>query len=463
MVVRFQPDLAEIRFGCGLSPVVTPPESVAAMLAGLGGPDHMAERFPIETMDGFRQRMLAAGEIRKRMKQARGTPEFEAIRKEYRVLNKIARQDMLTWLGQGLLRRSHTASGFRERLAFFWGDHFTAQGKRGLARRATSPHVEAAIRPHLTGRFADLLVAGVTSPLMLDYLDQVRSVGPASARAIKSGGKMGLNENLAREVLELHTLGVDGPYTQEDVRQLAELFTGLSFQPQVGFKFRKDFAEPGAETVLGRSYGGDPARLEHIRAVLEDLAAHPATAAHICRKLAVHFVADAPDPDLVAHMTGRYRATGGELAEVYAAMLEHPAAWEPALRNVKLPVDFVGSTCRALAVDPSRVAGMTEQDWRRLIVGPMALMGQVWQKPAGPDGWPEADAAWITPQGLAARMRWAMAAPARLVEALPDPRDFVRTALGSYAEAPVVFAAGAAETRAEAIGLVLSSPAFQRR
>jgi uncharacterized protein (DUF1800 family) len=162
-------------------------------------------------------------------------------------------------------------------------------------------------------------------------------------------------------------------------------------------------------------------------------------------------------------MTARYHATGGALAEVYAAMLEHPAAWAPTLRNVKLPVDFVGSTCRALAVDPAQLARMQEKDWRKLMVGPMALMGQVWQKPAGPDGWAEEDAAWITPQGLAARMRWAMAAPARLVATLPDPRDFVQTALGSYASAPVVFAAGAAETRAEAIGLVLSSPAFQRR
>ena len=461
--MSFTSELAEIRFGCGLSPVIPAPTSVQAMLDGLMGPDTMTRQFPVETFDTFRDRMIAATELRKRMRKARGTPEFEGLRKERNLMNKDARQDMAAWYGQTLLRWSYTPTGFRERLTAFWADHFTATGKAGVVRRATSPYVEDAIRPHLTGRFADLLVAAVTHPLMLIYLDQIQSMGPASKRALKSNGKFGLNENLAREVLELHTLGVDGTYAQDDVRQLAELFTGMTFQPRVGFKFSRDMAEPGAETVLGNSYGGDPARLEPVLNALRDLAVHPDTARHVAWKLAVHFVADTPDPDLVAALERRFLETDGDLTALYAEMLAHPAAWDTTLHNVKQPFDFVASTCRSLSVDPGVFAGMDEKQFRANLLTPMTLMGQTWQTPAGPDGWPEEDDAWITPQGLSARVRWAMAIPLVLRPDLPDPRRFVTDALGDLAPEPVRFAANAAESRSDAIGLVLSSPAFQRR
>ena len=461
--MAFSPELAEIRFGCGLSPVVTPVVSKQAMLDGLTGPDTMVDRFPIEHFDEFLNRMVVASEMRKRMKKARGTPDFDGVRKEYQVLNKVARVDMVKWFGRTLLRRVYSQTTFRERLAYFWGDHFSATGKTGLIRRATSPYIEDAIRPNISGRFADMLIAAVSHPTMLHYLDQVRSMGSDSVRAIKKGNRTGLNENLAREVLELHTLGVDGPYTQTDVRQLAELFTGMSFQPKVGLQFRRDYVEPGPETVLGRTYGDKPLNMTPILAVLEDLSVHPATAQHISWKLAVHFVADKPDPALVEHMTTRYRESDGDLMAVYAAMLDHPAAWAPELRNVKTPVEFVTSTARALQVHPERIDRMNEKRMRGTFIGPMRLMGQNWQKPLGPDGWPEEDDVWISPQNVAARLQWAMAAPRKMRPNLPDPRTFVDVALGARAPAAVKFAAGAAESKSEAIGLVLASPAFQRR
>ena len=459
----FSPDLAEIRFGCGLSPRLDGPASPGAMLAGLQGPDDMAAAFPIESFEQFRPRMLAMFELRKRMKKLRGTPEFDALRKERNLANKAARQDMVRWHGQMLMRWSHTRTGLRERLARFWSDHFTANGKSGVSRRARSPYVEEAIRPHLTGRFEDMLIAVETHPVMLMYLDQVRSTGPGSVAGKRSGGKRGLNENLAREVMELHTLGVDGAYTQNDVRQLAELFTGLTFQPQVGFKFNRNMAEPGAETVLGNSYGGDPARLEPVLQALRDLARHPDTARHLAWKLAVHFVADDPDPGLIEAMAARYRETGGDLEQVYGAMLDHPAAWDETLRNVKPPADFIASAGRALAISPERVARANERTLRRVLIAPMRFMGQPWQEPGGPDGWPEQDEAWVTPQGVAARVRWALAAPAVLRPDLPDPNEFVESALGPFATGPLRFAAASAESRADAIGLVLAAPAFQRR
>ncbi|UWQ78094.1 DUF1800 domain-containing protein [Leisingera sp. S132] len=461
--MRFDGELAEIRFGAGLSPLLPPPVSAADMLERLEGPDDAARAFPVP---GFNQAMAGTRtfwQLQTERRQQEGKPGYEAADKAFKDFRRQRNHARIGWHGQNLLRHAHTRDGFRERLALFWADHFTAQGKNAALRVLAAPYAETVIRPHLAGRFEDMLTAAVTSPLMLHYLDQRNSAGPASRAAKRHKRLSGLNENLAREVLELHTLGVDGPYSQSDVRQLAELFTGLSFNAKDGFVFRPGMAEPGAETVLEKAYGGGKPELEQVLAALRDLARHPATARHTARKLAVHFTADVPDPDLVDHMAARYQSTGGDLMQVYAALLEHPAAWAPELRNVKPPFDFLASACRALAVPAARVARLKPGQVNRLLLAPLTPMGQAWEFSGGPDGWPEADTAWITPQALAARLRWTMTAPRRLLQDLPDPRDFAGAALGSYANERVRFAARAAETRTEGIGLILSSPAFQRR
>ncbi len=458
----FDPILAEIRFGCGRAPALAAPAGPEAMLAGLSAPDAMAGRFPIEPFETFLDRMAWRTEKVKERRKARGTPDFEAIRKELQVQNRIARQDHWRWMAAHLLRRTYSETPFRERLEGFWADHFTATGKRGLIRRATSPYTESAIRPHLAGRFEALLFEAVTHPLMVHYLDQERSVGPNSERAQRANGKVGLNENLAREILELHTLGVDGPYTQTDVRELAELLTGLTLHPRVGRHFKRDLAEPGAETVLGKSYGGDAPHIRDIKAVLRDLARHPATARHLAWKLAVHFVSDQPDPALIAAMETAYLDSKGDLSRVYAALLYHPAAWATDAPNVKLPFEFMSSACRALAIPPEVLLGYNERQFLVRVYEPLRLMGHIWQRPNGPDGLDEADSAWITPQGLSARLQWAVTVPRQLQPDLPDPRDFVETALGPRAPDAVRFAARAAETRSDGVGLVLASPAFQR-
>lgn len=461
--MSFTPQRAEIRFGCGLSPQIAPPQSLDVLLAGLDGPDAMAERFPVLSYDAYWQRRAQWLELRRKRRKASGA-RAAALADQTRAANRRFFQDLLQGVGQNVQRWSRTGTGFRERLALFWADHFTVVGKSGPQRSAVASYVDAAIRPNMSGRFADLLIAAVTHPMMLAYLDQQASVGPGSVFALRKGDTRGLNENLAREVMELHTLGVGGPYSQQDVRQLAELFTGLGIDKSGGRTFRPGRAEPGAEVVLGRSYGGDRAGLEAVYRVLYDLALHPATADHIARKLAVHFVSDSPDQGLVGHMSARFLATDGDLRAVYAAMLEHPAAWsDEAPGNVKPPFDFVASACRALAVPEARLRDAEPGQVNRLIYQPVRAMGQFWQRPAGPDGWPEADEAWVTPQGLSARLRWAMAVPRRLLTDLPDPRGFVDDALGHAAPEPVRFAARAAETRAEAVGLILSAPAFQRR
>ncbi|PTX57053.1 uncharacterized protein (DUF1800 family) [Litoreibacter ponti] len=458
--MAFSPDIAAIRFGEGLAPAIAPPDSVAALLGQLDGADAMAELLPVPRASDLLPEMAEIRKLNKAARKGRNGPDADDLREAYKVAQRAYTRKLDALLAPVLGRSILSQQPFRERLARFWGDHFTVVGKNNLTRRAEPTYVEESIRPHIAGRFEDMLKAVVTSPMMLDYLDQNGSVGP-NAKAAK--GRKGLNENLAREMLELHTLGVGGAYTQGDVHELAQLLTGMGTDLQQGFVFRAKAAEPGAETVLGLSYGGGPASVEHVLQFLSDVARHPDTARHIARKLAVHFLSDTPDAALVAAMADTFLVTDGDLRAVYAVMLEHPFAWQSFGQKVKQPIDFVASALRALEVPVRSLAQLNRSRARGYLVAPMMGMGQHWLRPGGPDGWPEEAEAWITPQGLAARIQWSMAVPSSFFRSLPDPRDFVEVALGSVADEKVSFAARAAETRREGVGLILASPAFQRR
>jgi uncharacterized protein (DUF1800 family) len=432
------------------------------MMATLDAPDTIAAHLPIENFEEFQYRIHNFQELRDVRRADRGSVGALAAKKANKILNQEARIAQAQWFGQHLNRWVATDAPLRERLTMFWADHFTATGKAGLMRRATSPYIESAIRPNINGTFADLLQASVLHPVMIHYLDQIRSVGPNSKRARNSGNSIGLNENLAREVLELHTLGVSAAYTQEDVTQMAELLTGVTYGRSANLKFRKDLAEPGAEVILGKTYGAGKAGLGNVRAVLRDLAIHPQTATHLARKLAVHFTSDTPDPSLVDALEASYLDTGGDLAALTRTLLSHPAAWDRQNSNVKQPFHFMASACRALGTPPDAIHALSEKKTRSMFYGPLSKMGHVWQKPNGPDGLPEEDNAWIAPQGIAARLQWSLSVPQLLMPTLPDPRQFVRTALNDFTTPAVTFAADAAESRAVGIGLILASPAFQR-
>ncbi|MCA0922793.1 DUF1800 domain-containing protein [Pseudooceanicola nanhaiensis] len=464
--MAFDPLLADIRFGCGRSPVIAPPSGVEEMLTRLTGPDAAAAQFPVPGYDMLSAKQAEFARQRREIKPVKDKARRDKMQAAYREMYmreiKELRREHRLWLWNQMMRRAHTEDGLRERLVAFWADHFAASGKNAVFNLSVAPSHEDTIRPHLTGRFADLVKAVMTQPLMLHFLDQTTSRGPNSQMAQKKKGG-GLNENLARELMELHTLGVDGPYTQADVRELAELLAGLSIGADFSFLFRPALAEPGAETVLGRSYGGPgEARLEDVLQVLDDLATHPVTARHIARKLAVHFVADTPDPALVDHVAARFEETGGQLDAVYGALLEHPAAWDPAPGNVKRPLDFIGSALRLFAVPPDSRAGRQPGIQGDLLRAPLMLMGQPWDEPPGPEGWPEEDEAWVSPQRLAARVRWAWTAPSVLMEDLPDPRALLTLAVGDRVDEALDFAVKAAADRTEGVALVLCSPAFQR-
>jgi uncharacterized protein (DUF1800 family) len=451
--------MAVARFGYGPSPYMPVPASPSEYLAALRGGDLMAAKFPI-LRAGEGSKMLSQFsplQRAEREQRAGATDEFKALKT---AINEV----IVVGLRARLARAVDDPTGIRERLHQFWTDHFTVIGRRLREHPMTLEHQEYAVRPHLTGRFADMFKAAVTHPAMVIYLDQNRSVGPNSARAKKKPKKgFGLNENLAREVMELHSLGVAGSYDQDDVRQLAELFTGMFHSETGGFKFLPALAEPGAEEVLGVSYGGGRAGMGDIDAVLDDLAQHPDTAAHLARKLATHFASDTPPEDLVEALRSAYLAQDGALMPLYEILLTHPAVMATFGQKIRQPLDYIPSALRALGVRGDELMAMPYKEFRPLIRTPMQLMGQKWIQPIGPDGWPEPAEAWISPQELAARIEWSMRVPQKFRSQTGDAAAFAKIALGSGASAALLAAAPRAETRAEGFGLVLASAEFNRR
>lgn len=451
------PELAAIRLGYGLSALVPPPAGPASVLASVeaAAPD----RFAI-TMDKVRAMQGKAADLNSRVRDG-----DDGARKEGRELrNRVAARANRANLRR-VTRALDAPVGFGERLVQFWSDHFTVSGGNAFYRLAAAALVDEAIRPNLGGRFEDMLFAATTHPRMLTYLDQYRSVGPHSAYAERRQGKKpGLNENLAREMIELHSLGVGAEYTQKDVRQLAELLTGLVYEARNDRIFEPARAEPGAEIVLGRSYGDDsPARLADIRAVTRDLARHPATAQHIARKLAVHFVADDPPQSLLDRLAGIYADSGGELGLVYAELVVAPELAETFRQKVRQPFDFLVASLRALGMRGGDLLAMDSRRTREFLLRAMTPMGQTWGSPRGPDGWPEEAEAWATPQGLAARIDWATRVPGKLQPDLPDPRALMQTALGDTASEALQWAVPKAETRRDGLVIVLASADFNRR
>jgi uncharacterized protein (DUF1800 family) len=443
--------LSAIRFGTGL-PAPAGATTPEAMLTALAGPDVAAQTWPGVTMAEALPVYRTAAQLRREIRRD------DSLRAAYSDATRATRDQQTRGFLVQVARGVGAQDGFRERLVQFWADHFTTEARFRHDVGLTPAMIEECIRPHVGGRFADMLTAVTLHPAMLLYLDQVQSVGPGSARGQNRGA--GLNENLARELLELHTLGVGAAYGQDDVRQAAELLTGLTADAEQGFFFDPRMAEPGAETVLGQVYDGEG--VGPVLTLLGDLALHPDTARHLARKLVVHFISDTPDEGQIATMAEAYLQTGGALPAAYAAMFAHPAAFAPVAAKARRPFDFIVAALRALEVPVADVLGMGRGEARRKLLLPLQAMGQVWARPGGPDGWEEEAGAWITPQGMAARITWAMAAADTFDRNL-DARAFLLRALGNRASERLIWAVSAAEHQRDGVGLVLASPEFNRR
>jgi len=442
------------RFGYGLRAGKAPKHPPGRQLAR---PDAAARALPMHDTDA------ALAQMADWRDQVRAHPAgTDANRKARRAFSKETDRWMTRCARIDLARAVDADDSFRERLVRFWSDHFTTSPRNTLQRALVNTLAEDAVRPHVAAPFARMLRAAVLHPAMILYLDQAVSIGPASPAGLRR--EAGLNENLARELLELHTLGVQGGYGQADVRQTALLLTGLTVEGTKGTAFARNRAEPGAETVLGKRYGsGKAARIEDIHALLDDLAVHPETARHIAGKLAVHFVSDTPDPALVADLAAVWMQTGGDLLAVSQALVTHPAALRPDLQKARQPFDFIAASLRALDLDGKDILRWNDEFFKRSVLNPMTAMGQRWHMPNGPDGWEEGFDYWITPQALANRIDWAMTRPARMRNDLPDARNFLDACLGGLADDTLTRLVARSERQAEGIGLVLASPLFNRR
>ncbi len=442
--------IATIRFGYG--PVqLQAPQSAQTLLDSLADNNKVAQIYPSPSTQSIILQL-------KRYQIARKAAETEKEEKAAR--REISQTGALALL-HGNARILDTDAPFLERLNWFWADHFTAVGKNLTSRAFAPAYLDEAIRPHVTGNFSEMLKAVATHPFMLNYLDQAKSVGPNSR--IGQRRNRGLNENLAREMLELHTLGVGDAYDQRDVRQLAELLTGLSISPKTGFVFNGRQSEPGEKIILGKVYGGVSPDLNDIFAALDDLALHPATARHLARKLAVHFVSDVPDSGLVEHMAATYLANNADLNALYQAMLEHPAAWGPLGQKAKQPFDFLVSALVALQVSGAELLALDDKEKRNLLYKPLLAMGQPFMQARGPDGWPEAADNWITPQGLAVRIAWALRISKLVGDRVSEPVEFLQSTLADAAGPKLSWAVKQVDTVQDGVGLIFASAEFNRR
>ena len=359
---------------------------------------------------------------------------------------------------------------FVERLVHFWSNHFAVSiDKAPIAALAGAFEAEA-IRPHVLGRFEDLLLAVERHPAMLMYLDQARSMGPGSVAVQRFARdqperQRGLNENLAREILELHTLGVRSGYGQDDVTELARALTGgtvgglpglpyparLDSAARGGFGFQSLLHEPGVRTVLGRRY--EQRGVAQAEAVLRDLAAAPATAQHIAYKLARHFAGDTPPQALVERLAAAFTRSGGDLPGVYRALVESPEVWAATSPKFKTPWEWTLSAMRGL--------GWHELQGQQLA--PMLTqLGQTIWRPGSPAGYDDMAESWAAPDALMRRVEWAQRLAARAGSALDARVLGPKWVPGGLSEATVRQVARA-ESPATALALLLVSPEFLRR
>jgi len=376
------------------------------------------------------------------------------------LFRRDARQALPQAIEERMWQAVESATPFLERLVWFWSNHFAiSASKRPVAPFAGAFEREA-IRPHILGSFADMLLAVEHHPAMLIYLDNVFSIGPNSRMGKRSSAGGGLNENLAREILELHTLGVDGGYDQGDVESLAHIITGWSIPavrrdrgapPDDAFYFSAVAHEPGPKTLLGRRYA-ENGEQEGIDA-LRDLAMEEATARHLATKLARHFVADTPPPEMIARMISAYLDNDGSLGAMTRAMITDPRAWSHECLKLRQPAELIAAAARGLTLRRSGqdvlADGLTTLDHRPLLA-------------TSPKGYDDRTTAWSGPEAVVLRVEWCGQAAARS-PLLMAPEAFAADVLGPLAGTETLAACAMAPGRQAGFAIALASPDFQWR
>ena len=413
--------------------------------------------------------LVEALALRKEIRQSRQAaaletaagPQLPALMKVPQLLRPVYIEEATARFRQAVA----TDRPFVERLTQFWTNHFAVSVDKNLVLGLAGSLEREAIRPHVLGNFGDMLLAVERHPAMLLYLDNHLSVGPNSkaARNVERRHverKVGINENLAREALELHTLGVGGGYSQTDVTTFAKVITGWSIGGEQGrrpqgepgkFMFRVELHEPGAKVVLGRRY--PDTGYDQGVAVLRDLARNPSTARFIATKLARHFIADDPPSKAIERIAQAFGASGGYLPAVYGALIDSPDAWAEPLAKYKTPSDYIVSSYRGLEIPA---------DGGRAPLAPFDLLGQRPYSPGSPAGWPDRSADWDGASALMKRIEWADAVGQR-VGNRRDAAQLAPQLLGETLTSATRTAVARASSGAQAVTLLLAAPEFMRR
>jgi uncharacterized protein (DUF1800 family) len=459
--------IAANRFGLGarpgdLAPIASDPQGwLAGQLSG-GAPQ--LDDPTLRSSGQVLEESLAI--LRERRVLAGATPE-NAQAAVVAAVPQLAERYRPIYIDEATARlRAAVASErpFIERLTYFWTNHFAVSVDKFKVLGLAGAFEREAIRPHVLATFSELTLAVEQHPAMLLYLDNETSFGPNSPIALRVArrrpdARLGINENLAREILELHTLGVNGGYTQADVTTFAKVISGwsigggqgrLASGPPGRFIFRRELHEPGPQVILGTRYEDDG--VEQGRAVLRALSLHPATARHIATKLARHFISDDPPPAAVERLARTFLASGGDLPSVYRELIRSPECWGEPLVKYKTPSDYVVSTFRGLELP---VEG------RGALAG-FELLGQRIYSPGSPAGWPDRGSDWDGASALLKRVEWASRIGERLAARL-DARELAPELLGGTLGASTRSAIARAASAAQALTLLLASPEFLRR
>lgn len=412
-----------------------------------------------ETLAELLRAFYAMRAFKKADKRDAGADRSEQLADMRRDLRRSVIETQLRQLGARLSLSLETEKPFRERLVQFWSNHFTvssAGGKRLIVTSCAAYESEA-IRGHLDGHFVDMLLAVEQHPVMLAYLDNLQSLGPGS-RAGRRRSRRGLNENLAREILELHTLGVAGGYSQEDVTSLARIITGwtVANDRQIPgepgrFAFVEAMHEPGTHRLLGRAYPEDGVRQGE--EALASLAAHPSTARFIATKLVRHFVADDPPAAGVDRVAKVFRDTGGHLPSVHAALITLDGAWDGERRKLKTPNELLVSALRGL--DLPRLPD-------KPLLGSLKLLNQYPFTAPSPAGWPDSAEHWGSPNALLQRIDWSTRVGERVGSAR-EPRALLAHMSDTADNAGLRLSVERAASASQGIALLLAGPGFQWR
>jgi uncharacterized protein (DUF1800 family) len=399
--------------------------------------------------------------VRAQNRDAKAAAAVNAVVK----LGEIYRPAYVGEVAARLRQAATTDRPFLERITQFWSNHFAVSVDKAVVLGVAGSYEREAIRPNVLGSFAQLLGAVERHPAMLLYLDNFRSVGPDSVlagRAQERAGKtLGINENLAREIMELHTLGVSGGYTQADVTAFAKVITGWSIgaagkgiagggEPGEFF-FRANIHEPAAQTIMAKRYPQQGQAQGE--AVLRDLARSAATAQHIATQLARHFIADDPPPQAVDHLAQVFNHSDGDLPSVYRALIAQESAWLQPLSKFKTPNEYVISAWRALDMpidEPRKVPPL------------FATLGQRVWSPNSPAGWPDRSADWDGASALMQRLRWADEIGQRFGGSI-NAGQLAPQVLGATLSDNTRLALSRAASAAQAVTLLIAAPEFMRR